>query len=368
MLRRLWPLVLAAVALGINSYVIAGILPSIATSLRVGEGAVGLGVTTFTAAYALIAPWLPGVLTRTGTTRRALLAALGVFVAGSVVTAVSTTLWAFLAARVLAGAGAGTLTALATGAAGVMVPERRGRAMAMVTLGLSLGTVAGVPVGMLIAGRIGWRATMALVVVLAAIGMAAIVVRGGRIPPLPARPTRDDATDVRSHDDATDVRSRGSGALAVGVVLALLLGIASLGLYTYLLPIASSSGLGGLGFALVWAWGVGGVAGSWGVGRVLDRIAGRRLLVVAPVLLSAAFLVLWLSRTPAGWLAAAALWGAAGWASVAIGQAAFTALRPERAVQIVAWLMAAMYIGSATGSAIGAALLNADTAAAVLPA
>lgn len=93
MVRKLWPLVLSAVALGINSYVIAGILPDIADTLHVTQGSVGLGVTTFTAAYALTAPWLPGVLARAGSTRRALLIALAVFTIGSAITAVSQSLW-----------------------------------------------------------------------------------------------------------------------------------------------------------------------------------------------------------------------------------------------------------------------------------
>jgi DHA1 family inner membrane transport protein len=361
-LRKLWPLVLSAVALGINSYVIAGILPDIAATLDASQGAVGLGVTTFTAAYALTAPWLPGVLTRAGTTRRALLIALAVFVAGSALTAASGSLWMFLASRALAGAGAGVLTALATGAAGIMVPERSGRAMAMVTFGLSLGTVAGVPVGMLIAGRIGWRATMTLIVALGLIGLIALAIRGKTIPDLPRRVPADERNPF-------DGKPRGaSGVLVGGVVLAFLLGIASLGLYTYLLPVASDAGLGGWGFALVWAWGIGGVAGSWTAGRLLDRFGGRRLLLVSPLLLTAAFATLWLTHAPAAWLIAAVIWGAAGWASVAIGQGAFTAVRPERSVQIVAWLMAAMYTGSATGSALGTALLSASQPAAILPA
>ncbi|MCI1747866.1 MAG: MFS transporter [Acidipropionibacterium sp.] len=231
--KKLWPLVLSATALGINSYVIAGILPDIASSLHVSQGSVGLGVATFTAAYALSAPWLPGVLTRTGTTRRALLIALAVFTVGSAITAASPSLGVFLAARAVAGAGAGALTALATGAAGVMLPGRRGAAMAMVTFGLSLGTVAGVPIGMLIAGRIGWRATIGLIVVLALIGLAAIAARGAMIPPLAAAPQA--AADSAATGHATRV-------LAGGVVLAFLLGIGSLGLYTYLMPIAADAG------------------------------------------------------------------------------------------------------------------------------
>ena len=378
-MTRLWPLVLSTVALGINSYVIAGILPSIAVSLRTSQGAVGLGVTAFTAAYALTAPWLPGLLTRTGTTRRALSTALTVFTAGSAITALSPSPHVFLVARAVAGVGAGALTALATGAAGAMMPGRRDRAMATITLGLSLGTVAGVPVGMLIAGRVGWRAAMGLIVVLGLVALAALAARGAAIPDLPRparsnrsnRPNRPEGTaegarDPRIPAGRARIRRRTALGLAGGVVLAFLLGVASLGLYTYLLPIAAGAGLSGLGFALVWAWGIGGVAGSWSAGRLLGRIPGRRLLPPPPALLSAVFLLLLLTRAPVAWLAASAVWGAAGWASVAVGQAAFTAVHRERSVQIVAWLMAAIYIGSAVGSALGADLL-ADRPATELP-
>lgn len=378
-MTRLWPLVLSTVALGINSYVIAGILPSIAVSLRTSQGAVGLGVTAFTAAYALTAPWLPGLLTRTGTTRRALSTALAVFTASSAITALSPSPRVFLVARAVAGVGAGALTALATGAAGAMMPGRRDRAMATITLGLSLGTVAGVPVGMLIAGRVGWRAAMGLIVVLGLVALAALAARGATIPdlPRPARPNRpnrsnrpegttEGARDPRIPAGLAGIRRRAAPVLAGGVALAFLLGIASLGLYTYLLPIAAGAGLSGLGFALVWAWGIGGVAGSWGAGRLLGRIPGRRLLPLPPALLSAAFLLLLLTRAPVVWLTASAVWGAAGWASVAVGQAAFTAVRRERSVQIVARLMAAIYIGSAVGSALGADLL-VDRPATELP-
>ena len=259
------------------------------------------------------------------------------------------------------------------------MPGRRDRAMATITLGLSLGTVAGVPVGMLIAGRVGWRAAMGLIVVLGLVALAALAARGAAIPDLPrparsARPNRSNrpegtaegARDPRIPAGRAGIRRRAAPVLAGGVALAFLLGIASLGLYTYLLPIAAGAGLSGLGFALVWAWGIGGVAGSWSAGRLLGRIPGRRLLPLPPALLSAAFLLLLLTRAPVAWLAASAVWGAAGWASVAVGQAAFTAVRRERSVQIVAWLMAAIYIGSAVGSALGADLL-ADRPATELP-
>ena len=124
--------------------------------------------------------------------------------------------------------------------------------------------------------------------------------------------------------------------------------------------------LGGIGFALVWAWGVGGVAGSVAVGRPLDRHGPRPLLVGLPALLLAAFALLTLTTSPATWLVAAALWGAAGWASVPTLQQALTRHAPERAMSVVAFQMAAMYLGSAAGAAAGGALLAAGVRAGTL--
>lgn len=48
--------------------------------------------------------------------------------------------------------------------------------MAMVTFGLSTGTVAGVPVGMLISNQLNWQWTMALVVAVGLLSMVALAV------------------------------------------------------------------------------------------------------------------------------------------------------------------------------------------------
>ncbi|MFE4512697.1 MFS transporter [Kitasatospora sp. NPDC056783] len=344
MIRRLWPLVAAAVALGVDAYVLAGVLPSIADSLATTVAAVGLGVTAFTAAYALAGPLLSGTLIR-GSTAGALLIALGVFNLGNLVTALSPGLEVFLASRVVAGAGAGVLTAVATATAAAMAADgERGRAMAMVTFGLSTGTVAGVPIGMLIGDRLNWRWTMGLVVAVGLLGMAALAARVRTIPPLPA-PCGPAFAVLRS-----------SRSL-VGIAAAFLLGAASLGLYTYLLPMAEARGLRDWGFALVWAWGIGGVAGSALVGRALDAFGPRALLIALPAVLLGAFAAFWAFTAPAVWLAAAALWGAAGWASVPTLQQALTGDRPEEAMPIVAFQMAAMYLGSAAGAAAGSSLL-----------
>ena len=350
MIRKVWPLVAAAIALGIDAYVLAGVLPSISDSLTTTVAAVGLGVTAFTGAYALAGPMMSGRLSR-GHTARALLIALGVFNLGSLITVVAPGIEVFLASRLIAGAGAGVLTAVATVTAAAMVTEsERGRATAMVTFGLSTGTVVGVPVGMLIGDLLNWRWTMGLVVVVGALGMLALAARARALPSLPT-----------SIGPALGVFR--SARTCVGVLIAFLLGVASLGLYTYVLPMAETQGLEGWGFALVWAWGIGGVTGSALIGRPLDTYGPRVLLIVLPGVLLTSFVAMWVSDSPAVWLIAAALWGAAGWASVPTVQQALVGDRPEQAMPIIAFQMAAMYLGSAVGAAAGSSLLLTGTRA-----
>ncbi len=75
-----------------------------------------------------------------------------------------------LAARALAGAFGGVLGAMIYTLVGDLVPEaRRGRAMGLVMSSFSVSTVAGVPLGLLIAAWAGWRWTFVFVALLTAL-------------------------------------------------------------------------------------------------------------------------------------------------------------------------------------------------------
>jgi MFS transporter, DHA1 family, inner membrane transport protein len=155
--------------------------------------------------------------------------------------------------------------------------------------------------------------------------------------------------------------------IAAGVGMAFLLGVASLGLYTYLLPLAEEAGLGGWSLAFVWAWGVGGVLGSALVGRPVDALGSRRVLPFVLVVLVLALAGIWATALPVLWIVLLALWGAAGWSSVPALQHLLTRVRPDRAMPVVAFQMSLMYLGSSVGSALGGTLLDAGVRAAVLP-
>lgn len=355
MIRKIWPMVAAAVSLGIDAYVLAGVLPQIADSMGATVGAIGLGVTAFTGAYALAGPLLSGRFAA-GSTRRGLLLALAIFNTGNLITAVAPNLEVFLASRVITGIGAGILTAVATAAAaGMVTTEQRGRAIAMVTFGLSTGTVAGVPLGMLIGEHVSWRWTMGLVVAVGLLSQLAVLLRREPIP-------------SSSSTSGNSLAVIAIPQVAAGVALAFTFGLASLGLYTYILPMAEARGMGDFGFGFVWVWGIGGVLGSALIGKPIDAIGSRRLLPIIAAALATSFLALIFLDGLVAWFIAILIWGAAGWSSVATLQDVLTRSRQDRTTSIVAFQMAAMYLGASAGSAIGSALLDTGTSPGDLPA
>lgn len=112
---RLWPFIIGGVALGLDAYMIAGLLPAIAENLAATEGVTGLGVTAFTGAYAIAGPLLAGAAGRRS--KRGLAIALSMFTVGNLVTAGAPTIVVFLIARVIAGAAAGVYSPLSSAVA-----------------------------------------------------------------------------------------------------------------------------------------------------------------------------------------------------------------------------------------------------------
>ncbi|ACZ91067.1 MFS transporter [Streptosporangium roseum] len=357
-MRNVLLLALGAFTLGLDAYVMAGLLPVVAADLGTTVSLAGQMVTVFTLAYAVSAPLVTGLLSHLRP-RTTLVAALALFSLGNGLTALAPSLALLLASRVLAGVGAGVYSALSTAAASALVPgERRGRALALVMGGMSSGTVLGVPLGVLLAGHTGWRATMWLIT---ALGAAAMVGLAALLPPVPAEPP----VPVRTRLAALTDR-----VVAPVVAVSFLAAVASLGLYTYLAPVLESAGGVHEVAPYLWAWGAGGVLGSVAVGPLVDR-TGRVLALVGGVLAAIALTQALLPPLAGGMLPAAAvamvIWGAAGWALQVPQQHRLLALRAERGTVALALNNSALYLGSAVGSALGGLALSAGIAAYALP-
>ncbi|WP_369200780.1 MFS transporter [Streptomyces sp. PU-14G] len=342
MLKRLLPLALATFAVGTDSYVIAGLLPSIADDLGVSTAAAGQLVTVFALVMAVSAPVM-GALTSGLNRRAALLIALGVFVAGNAATALGTSYAMVMAARVATAVGAGTINSAASStAAAIAPPDRRGRALAFVLGGLTLATALGLPLGTLI-GRADWHLTLWAVAGVGLLAAGGIAVGLPRVT-LPAASLPDRL-----------------GPLKQGRVLALLAvtSLAFLGaytLYTYIAP-ALRKATGGDQSLLIWtllAWGVGILAGNITAGRLVDRHDSARVLTGTLALATAALALTPLAvRALAPALVWAAVWGVTLGIVVVPQQHRLVALGSAAAPVLLGLNSAALYVGIALGGGLG---------------
>ncbi|MEW9553990.1 MFS transporter [Nonomuraea sp. NPDC050783] len=342
MSSRLYSLAVGNFALGTGMFVTAGLLPPISADLGVSRSAAGQLMTVFALAYAVLSPVLAALTARLSR-KRLLLLALGVFVAGNALTALAPTYPLVLATRVLAAAGAAMFTPTASGVASALsAPERRGRALALVIGGLSVSSALGVPLGTWLGGAAGWRATLWMVTGLGVVGLAWV------------------AASVPEVRIATSGRLKERFApLAEGRVLAvlatqLLMFAAGFTAYTYIgslfdLPLT----------AVLWAWGLGGVAGNQLGGRLTDVYGPRRMILIG---LGAS--TVFLALIPVANLALpvalvwAFLWGALGWLVAPAQQFRTVAAVPDNVPIGLGLLSSAQYLGLFVAGLAGGVALD----------
>ena len=345
---------MGAFALGMASYVTAGLMPLIAGAFSVSVAMAAQLVTAFTLAYGLGSPLVVALLSARAQ-RPGLLGALGVFVLANGASALAGDFAGLLLWRAVAGVGAGVYLALGiAAAAGVAAAPQRGKAIAVIMGGMAGGTVLGVPLSLLLAQQLGWTAALWLVASLGALALAGLL---WQLPVLP---------EVA----ATSLR-RKLALLADGQVLAILLvsllaAIASLGMYTFIAPLLAWSAQGTAISAtpFLWAWGVGGIAGSVLVGPWADKVRPPKLTLFILLLLALALCALPLAAGWSAWLMLApiVLWGASGWAlQVPQNQQLLDArARQGDGNLAIALNESALYLGSAIGAAMGGLLLLLD--------
>src|SRR5699024_4267214 len=172
----LWLLALftTSFAIGTDDMVVAGLLPEIADEFDTSEAVAGQLVTAFSLTYALGAP-LMALATARFDRRRVLLAVHGVFITANVAACVAPTYELLLALRVVAALAAATISPLAYGlTAELAEPDRRGRYLGVVTAGLTVSLIVGVPIGTWIGGFVGWRQSFLLVAGLGFVAMLGV--------------------------------------------------------------------------------------------------------------------------------------------------------------------------------------------------
>ncbi|MFF2192659.1 MFS transporter [Streptomyces sp. NPDC058157] len=356
-MRRIAPLAIGTFAIGTDNFIVAGILGGMADDLGVSLAAAGLQVTVFSLVYALGSPLL-SALTQQAERRAILVGSMGLFALANVLTAIAPTFGVLLATRIVAAVAAGVFGPVATAAAAEQSePEFRGRAISIVTGGLTVSIVLGVPIGVLISALSDWRGAFWFV---AALALVAAVSTAAALPRLPGTP-------------GPGIAERFRPMLRPAVGLTLLQSVTVVGstfiVFTYLATLVHGTGVGGDGeFAttlIMLVFGVAAVFGNIIGGRSADRVGGtttiRRTIVVLTLALAAVSLVAQTLDGMTAYVALAAVvavWGVSGWAFTPAQFSRLAQIDPAHMHLTFALNNSAIYIGSALGASIGGGIVE----------
>ncbi|WIY60787.1 MFS transporter [Bacillus arachidis] len=334
-------------ALGVDAYIMAGILPQIADDFHVSIGTAGQTVSIFTICYAIAAP-LFATFMRKANTKHTLLAALFLFTLSNFITAVTHQFIVLLISRGIAGIGAGIYAPLASAAAVTFVSEKqKGRALSTILLGMSAGTVIGVPFGIYIASAYDWRMAMWFIVTVGVIGIFALFAKFPMIESSPL-PTLKERLSMFKNKKTSLV-----------MLITMILSFCSLGLYTYLDTIVVSYGFQ-KSILFIWMWGIGGIAGSFVIGLIIDLYKKPKIvLVYLMCIMFFSFIFMSLFHGSAVLLALCLiLWGGTGWATLATQQKTLLEISPEHATISIALLSSINYFAGSIGTMVSGVFLE----------
>lgn len=342
----------ALVALSVGTFVYVttevlpiGLLTVIAADLGRSRSDVGLLVTGYAVVVVLASLPLTRVTRRLP--RRLLLAGtLGVFVAGTVLTAVAVNYPMLLAARLVIGLSQALFwSVVGPTAAGLYPPEVRGRVLARLAIGTSLAPVLGVPVGTWLGQQAGWRVAFA---VTAAAGLATGVAMLATLP-----------ASVPPEGDAARGPAPNTRRYAVLVAVTAIGITGFLTAYTYITPYlldVTGFGQGALG-PLLFVTGVAGVAGTLVVGAFLDRRPWAALVVPLAVLTCALAGLYLAGAVKPVTVALLACLGLAFSAFAAAVQNRTLQIAPVSTELAAAGISSAFNVGIAAGSLLGGQLI-----------
>jgi len=329
-----------------NAFVIAGLLPDIASGLGVHANEVSLSITYYSLVVAVAAPAISILLPRVPRTTL-IVAGLAVFIAGGLVAATADGLLQFTIGRIIAGLGGAAIVPTATAAAAALAPvERRGRALAFVSIGFTLATAVGAPLGTALGSVGGWRLPLLILVGLAAV-VAVVVALSVRGVPL-APPT----SVTERFSIFTDQRM-------VAPLITTLLMIAGFNIYyifSSTIGASATDGNGGLLAALLFSVGIAGVVGNALSGPLTDRFGNRRTLGVSLGIMALVLLAIPLAED--SFVALAILFfvlGMVGFGASVPVQHRLVSIDPARSALAMSWYTTAMYLGIAIAPILGSA-------------
>ena len=347
----LYALTAGAFGIGVTEFVIMGLLIDVSKDLGVSISAAGLLISGYALGVVIGAPIL-GAISGKWPRKTLLMALMVVFTFGNLACALAPDYWTLMAARVLtAFAHASFFGVGSVVATGLVAPNRRASAIAVMFTGLTVANILGVPFGTWLGQAYGWRSTFWAVTL---IGIAALAVIAFLVP-------SDKASDAREETSGGVLAVLRRRAVILGLLTTVLSWVGVFAGFTYIAPILTEI----TGFSesavspilLVFGGGlvIGNLAGGWLADRYLVPTIIGSLVALSAVLFAMTAAI----HEPVLAVIAIGLFGAAAFATVSPLQM-WVLRQAEGAGQGLAssFNIAAFNLGNAIGAWLGSAVID----------
>ncbi|MBE1593625.1 MFS transporter [Nonomuraea angiospora] len=266
-----------------GEFVIAGILPGIATDLAVSIPAAGLLVTAYAIGMIVGGPVLTA-LTARFPRKPLILVLLAITIAGNLASALAPSYGVLFAARIVTSLVTSTFFANAIViAVSTAAPGKQASTVSKLVFGMNLSMILGAPIGTFIGDDHGWRATFLVVAACCAAGFALVA----RLVP----DVREPSGEGSALSELRVLRER-DVRLAIAVTAVGNAGL--LMVFTFFAPLVTdvSGFAGGAVAALLLVYGVGAAVGNLLGGRLSDRAPMAAQLGLLGVL-AAVLVLMW---------------------------------------------------------------------------
>ncbi|CAM3466449.1 MFS transporter [Rouxiella silvae] len=355
-----WPLLalaLSAFGIGTTEFAPMGLLPTIAQGVDVSIPTAGLLISAYAIGVMVGAPLMTLVL---GRFRRksCLLMLMGIFIVGNLLSAAAPDYTLLLLSRLVTSMAHGAFFGFGALVAMSLVPaDKRGSAVSLMFMGLTIANIGGVPVATWIGQTIGWRTTFAATAVLGVIALFALAktLPKGEIGKMP-EVKKELSVLVRP----VVLRSLATTVLGAGSMFTL---------YTYITPILEqlTHASGEFVTAMLMLIGVGFTLGNYISGKLVDRSVDGTLVLFFSLLAISMFVFSFSATSHIGAAISLVLWGMMAFGLISPLQMRVMDAAHEAPGMASSVNIGAFNLGNALGAALGGGVISSGLTYAWIP-
>lgn len=345
-------LAIGAFAIGMDTFVMIGVLSEVTRDLSISVSLAGQLVTIYALGYAIFAPvcgWFFGGWEK----KRVILISMTLFAVGNGICALSDDYALIVAGRVASALGAASFTPVATALASSLVnSERRGMALAIVFGGMTVAQAAGIPIATFIGQTFGWRLSFWAVCALGAVTVVLLSVL--------LRPMLSDEEEEQGSRAAVLKNFRVQRVLCITFLVVL----SEFVVYSYISPVIGGTTFQGTSIlpAVLFAYGCGAVMGNVVTGFLTDRMGPKQVLLLSVTAQTALVAALIAFRAvPEATVLIGLVWGIASYMYLVPIQHELLSIEPKAGVLAISLNSSVIYLGISASGAVGGAILSVSS-------